>query len=1177
MVQNWTPRPGRAPAPADARPPATGSRATRVAIGVISLLGVGTIALSIAALVVSQARKNRPVFLESGTPAEKQAELRAAFNAPDAGIDPATLAEIERLFDQVVAATGESDEAGFQALIDRDRLFEAIKSSGLLPRGAGRSAAVREYLLRDLWIPWNATRYHIAHVTLEGDGAEAVVYGYFWTAASEAAEMRWWIVRRDGAWKPYDWELLQTGGRCSRKQALYQRLDTTSYSQVINDLHAAQDAFSSGDVETALQRMRRAERGLPSVPEPLRNEATLWTAYYWYFGDRHEEARRVAGQIAANGRQPGVYFLQMQRAAHRREHDQLLAAASEYEAALGRNPNSAQLRATALFELDRRDEAANACRDYLHCDPGHVDMLRQLALACRGDVPRELTECVAASRDPVQTAMDLSEVLARYGDTASVKVLSDLVIQRVPDTSQAAAVLAVAAEAELDDEAATSRILQALQQEPDDARQAEWLWKYLAIMTRLERVVEAFRSAPDPGPAFASLANSEDEPVSSLESQVLRELLDAYEPRGGVDDPFWWLHKGNRAADDGDDEQAVECYERGLGLVKGDDDESGAAWMLESQFTDILLRTGRWRDAWSRAGDDDSERESIADQLLWAERFRDLAELASAWREADPKQPLVDYYAAAAAVERGDLDEAERRLDDGESLLGEEAEDHRRSAFRALRARVWVKRDDPLAHYDAVAAQPDLANQLVWRLMGEERREPVAGLADRLREDHPESATGWFWAIRLRWDDQDYDGVRQLMDETPRSVWDTMDANERRACEEFLFRSRLRLQQTEEALRQAESADQGEANPLWQLIANAVAGRPEPVGELIARLPDYRFRSVYADEDAGPVLLGPDFRSLREQFPPWLPYARDNGWLALLRDPRQLTVEELKRAVADAWGAELQVEELLHPAPGQSPTFVIVRGETRFVVTCGTGPYQKTETIDLADVRDQGAADALRQHAGWVAVSPVAQPGIPPGRQQQPTEVSDLLRQLAGDGLLGAYNTEQRRLVLAGASLDQIMSGHSSPQSWTDAGESVWLWRGNAGDEVAAAVPDRVRRRLIRAGLALWRTNDGSFEALLGAGSGEAREQLAVRVERVKPSGYTGFQYDGRLLYDSQLFPWLRAGELVRFWEYDVVDWTDGSGVSARAEAAEWWRQLQERSAAADSTTESTDADHPGN
>jgi hypothetical protein len=208
-------------------------------------------------------------------------------------------------------------------------------------------------------------------------------------------------------------------------------------------------------------------------------------------------------------------------------------------------------------------------------------------------------------------------------------------------------------------------------------------------------------------------------------------------------------------------------------------------------------------------------------------------------------------------------------------------------------------------------------------------------------------------------------------------------------------------------------------------------------------------------------------------------------------------------------------------------------------------------------------------------VSPVAQIGIRPGQQQQTIDTLELLRQLTRDGLLGVYNPEQRRFVPAGAELDQLLSAVSNPQKWTDAGESVWLWREDAEEEVADAVPDRVRRRLIRAGLALWRTNDGSFEALLGTGSGEAREQLSVRVERVKPSPYSGFQYDGRLLYDSQLFPWLKAGEMVRFWEHEVVDWTDERGVSARAEAEEWWRQLRQ-SAASGQQAEATDADHPG-
>jgi tetratricopeptide (TPR) repeat protein len=283
--------------------------------------------------------------------------------------------------------------------------------------------------------------------------------------------------------------------------------------------------------------MRRAEELLPSVPDPLREEARLWTAYYWTYGGHFDEALRVAETVAAPEEHPGVEFIRMLYHDDRREDEALLECADRYEASMGPNPNSARYRSAALFRLGRLPEAARACRQFLRCNPDNVELLERFALAADAEQIAELPALLTSCSDPTESAVSLARSLDRFGDHRALGVVAKAISPRegrqfglpmedrtapaddaqwLANGAKVAWVWGLHHESQGDDVTASELYLRAARSEKDPDERNWYLYRYLDLMQRLGRVVEAYRAVPEELAAetFAYLANGYEEEVS---------------------------------------------------------------------------------------------------------------------------------------------------------------------------------------------------------------------------------------------------------------------------------------------------------------------------------------------------------------------------------------------------------------------------------------------------------------------------------------------------------------------------------------------------------------------------------------------------------------------------------------------------------------------------------------
>jgi hypothetical protein len=151
------------------------------------------------------------------SPQAKYAAAAAAFNSDAVGVSARGLRSIEKLFDAIVAATRDADNAAFAQQVDAKLLLAEMRQSGVMPPlGIVQERQALRWVEQGLYVPVLWTRHKVAHVEPHASGKAALVYAYFWDLGDGEYRMCWWVVHRDDGWKVYDWEPLDYGMRASQ-------------------------------------------------------------------------------------------------------------------------------------------------------------------------------------------------------------------------------------------------------------------------------------------------------------------------------------------------------------------------------------------------------------------------------------------------------------------------------------------------------------------------------------------------------------------------------------------------------------------------------------------------------------------------------------------------------------------------------------------------------------------------------------------------------------------------------------------------------------------------------------------------------------------------------------------------------------------------------------------------
>jgi tetratricopeptide (TPR) repeat protein len=1071
---------------------------------------------------------SRVVVAPAQSTEQKIAESTTAYASDDVGVDADVLAEIERLFQRVSTAVRRSDNREFRRLVDCDFLFARVQGTGLIDEHSFFQQMLLKTNIREslgATAEWrNCGVMHV--VPVAGIPDNAVVYTCCRNDANEASEFRWWLVKRNNAWRIYDWERLDLGLSASRDWAIraHYQFDSCmySYARFETEIVTAAGHVEQGDLEAAEESLRRAAKY--TGPPELEDCRLALLGYNWRIIGRTRDALQCFDRISNPQATPGGYYgkamcyhdLGMDRKA--------LEQITLYETHVGPLPDVLKEKVVMLSSLGRDEEVLHERRRIAKMNPDDTASLRSLGFALPKEKKGELVPLLKRTSDPAAVAADLAWSFS--DDRAGLRAVLSVIEELQPDSPEAAGVAGLLAVAERDYERAVSCCRTAFDRAAGEAERSAYLDSYLEAMSALGRYRAALEEAPDIDLAFDYFSAGYDEGESELTDDEFLELVEIRR-RQRPDDPWVYYYAGSVYHGRSENEAAER--ELRTGLEKGGEDADKS--MLRSLLANVLLDEGRTVEAYETLGADDERFRQLASFCRWNERPEPLRELIAAHRKRHPDSPWIDFYQAWLHDSAGEMELA---IELYRRSLDEVGPDN--YLVRGGWVSACLKADRWEEVYRESESPEDGFAELAGRLSRAEKWEAVESLRAIHAAACPEDPALLDWEVALLWHNRDYLGLIDRFTPPPREMLWELGNGQQSEIWEKVVRSHLRLGQLEHAKALAEVLFDENEYVLPLVLAHAASGdrvvTQRWFGEW-SRANSWFMGfhgNLYRDEDIGHILMSDAYRPLREKYPINATGVMGDTVAVLLLDeivPVELT--RLRDAARELVGPEAEAV-MLNSTPE----------DARFVIRSGLaavwGVVRKGPLPDQANRWESVGSESLQEsvdgHQAWLAVGRAHWRA---GDALDPRLTLQVADRLAGEHGVAMYVHAQPRLVDWDDTARHTLAGEEPLGRLHEMGENVGYYYFTVDRSADRDQMRAFRKKLYDVANSYAAERPGSqLDVRFGLSVGPFHEPLWLRVERVEEE-FNDFRFIGPLLESSSLSPIHSASEFVELYEFGVV------------------------------------------
>jgi len=1069
------------------------------------------------------------------------AQAAAAFNGDDVGVGKRDLRKVSGLFDALAKAVREDDQTAFRRLIDVDRLFEQIHQVGLTRLNRFEAERMKMELRGDVDPPGNWQRYDIARIDLADNGNDALVYAYLWNDEDSISSC-FWITRDGDEWKLYDWELLEYGYRKSKiyagtiANADDLRLAITDLA--FEDIEQAGNAIDDYEFDEAADHLLRAQSR--DVLPMFRNAVLIRIGFAWSLANRDRDSVETFRKIKPPEAAPVTFYGQAIALQGLGKYEEALETAAKYEDMLGFNPKVTMLRAELLAEMGRTEEAADRWRRLLKFDPEDVDALASLAPLLADDEKDVIVEYLDKLADPMDAIDELAVPCYWRDDTALLETLVRYEEEHLPDSPHTEYLLGLIDEIDEQYEAAAAHYRIAWEAEPDEERQNHYVENYLDAMSDGGQAVVGYENAPDPSHAFLYLAEGYEEQESLISRDDLVPLVAAH-LRRTPDDPWAHYYQGVLWREDSRFDEAVEQFRMAL---KNADEEYLQTWW-RNELAQTLLDAGHLQQAYQTLEPPADAFRSLAEHCHGWENYEMLVRLVELHRAVEPHDELLDHYEALVHKREGNLAEAEQLVKRGYAAASDE---DTKATYRSLWLTVRLESANPESVYRDIPDAADDFNLMANRLAVRERWPAIRRLIDAHRAVRPADPQLVFHDVRLAWLTDDFETVCSLLKSWPADKLADLERWQSSSLRDWRFRSLLRLDRQSDAMAAAQEYYEDDDDPSQLAVVHALRKDADALAKLMDELAQSSF-SPYADEDAGPLVLGdPVFRTLRREHPP-LPTHYDTAYkevVLLLRKPSPWNADQVREAIKELTEPGRGPEVVaLAPASGSPNSSFLVRiGEYALTITIGAGAYDRQQEVSHPLLKA-----ALADHDAWLAVDWF--------RSSDEKAARSLARRiaaaLADENCMAFYLDTPERLVNNAPEFRELVLNDPLASKTTESGEYAWLYHDETSDRDEEKTLRAMRREVRDFRWAFGKRGaEDEFLIQIVLNVGHLYERLWLRVLRIETSANGSNTFIAVATTDSQLVPEFRQSDPVRVGKYQILDWqytAGGQTVRARDSA----------------------------
>jgi uncharacterized protein HemY len=590
-------------------------------------------------------------------------------------------AELEEFLNGLVKIRRTGDGWSYGMQFDMERLIDELGRQGVL-RGAGFTRVLTLWMNLQYGLRVGSVfklesdddsmdEFRLGRVKFTANGTEAEAFVLCHSLVSDSWWSRIWLIKRDGRWRMFDHQRLDSGIRFTTSLAeigTSDQKDAQSWrrSKELVDLAWQSLQYGYGDTN-AIQVNLQTARPLAKHPatEVRRRLYEVQAAVSGYVD---QDATGILLESLAKmpnvaDQQPIVPLLQARYAFGLDQYDAAIKSASEFISQVGPDQEACSILGRSLLELKKNEAAAQAFRQGLSVDRAATDCLTGLALALPAGESREIGEHFARLPDPRESFEGIAiELNARDRADALLAVVDAYrkVDQEDPDADYYEA---MAWRTKGEPRRAAELLKGALMRVSDTVEQGYYQQAYYQAMIDARLADKAYRDADNPTEAFRKLAELLDRTDKQGQMRTLIALHREKFPR----DPLVYYYLGGLEQQEHHLDEADEVL--ALGMRHAVDAET--LEMLRSRRVEVAFNAKRALEAYRAIPPRRKTFLDLAGRLRDSKQADVLEKLVALHRQQDSRDPSLPMWDAEVYWLKKDYAAAAKSLIAGREKLPE--------------------------------------------------------------------------------------------------------------------------------------------------------------------------------------------------------------------------------------------------------------------------------------------------------------------------------------------------------------------------------------------------------------------------------------------------------------------------------------------------------------------------
>jgi tetratricopeptide (TPR) repeat protein len=734
------------------------NRVSRAALG-LAISTVAVISVIGGWQFIAQQERERREVVHGVVPIDverRHREIVEAFHRQRPLTEPEIAKESNVLFAELGAALHGRNQKRIVDQFDLDRMYDEIIAQPGLPRHlvADRRSFIqgirigfgRAITEQAVFLEWTKTEVkHIRKLT----GNEAILIARHSINNQTSVKMRWWITKRPGQWKVFDFEDLDTGLRFSATAAIVVAggmKDAHAMGTAVTNLRdALADVIIRKDAASATQKLRLAEGvKLPAQLEAFRSMVTGIVRLNQ--GKAEEAIKALDHALACHPNMIGAEFLRGVAFNQLKKHEKALQHLKTYMELLGDDDLICDELGRAYQGLGRFQEAAAAFRKSLDLNPRQPDTFFDL-LRCLGvsDDKSDLGDRFLKLPDPLADFERMAEDCAQAFDHEELKQLAEAMRKLEPAHAAAHYYLALARAWFGQVDQALALFKTALANEKDVVPRRKYTAGFMRAMAEIGKFAKAYQTAPEPKAAFAHLAAV----LRNTQPSELKQLL-ALHAGHHADDPMVALYQGEMLSQERKYELADRAFTKALATPPDKPTLDSFRWrIVETRFT-----TGKALAAYNEIGPKEDTFRQLADLCLRDRKYALLNELLNLHAKTDARNREVFRYRCLMKIKQGKYLECANMI---RAALSKESDEKIREQITASFIYAMVDHGKGLEAYEAIPDADMAFRLLASDLRGQERLEQLRRLVKLNTARRPDGPRLGFAAAEIHIADKAWD------------------------------------------------------------------------------------------------------------------------------------------------------------------------------------------------------------------------------------------------------------------------------------------------------------------------------------------------------------------------------------------------------------------------------------